>query len=263
MKLYVFDVDGTLVGSSGRMKKAVINAINKKLANGDAVAIASGRPFLGIKKYLDKFIDGRKFAIAANGGATYTYDGEVLDTCALKYSDFLDMYKKFEWLIDKRSASIYCYTLNTVGYFKMTPNTKYESICNGHIRLQNFNRYPGKSEEPILKIMIACDAEKLKDVDFSVEMKKFNEVDSSNYYHEYINKQTDKARGVEALRKLLKINKEECYCFGDEMNDYLMIKNYIGIAMGNSNSRIIEVAKYKTKSVKDNGVAYALEEYFK
>ena len=51
--------------------------------------------------------------------------------------------------------------------------------------------------------------------------------------------------------------------FGDEMNDYEMIKTYNGVAMGNAVSKVKEVAKILTKDCKEDGVSYALEELIK
>lgn len=258
MKLFVFDVDGTLVHYRCKVAKETIDAINNRLRNGDIVAIASGRPFLGIKKYLDLFCDGKKYIIASNGAATYDNNKKLLDIKPIKYKDYVNFYEKYSYLIDKYNASIYCYTLDSVGYFKMTYNTKYESICNGNIRLQNLKKEPLKESDPLLKIMLACDPKYIRKLDFKEEMKNMTKVNSSDTYHEFVNKKTDKSVGVEFLRKKFKLKKEDCYCFGDQMNDYLMIKNYHGVAMGNSVKEVIKVAKIVTKSDKEKGVAYAL-----
>ena len=42
-----------------------------------------------------------------------------------------------------------------------------------------------------------------------------------------------------------------------------MIKNFNGIAMGNATDEIKKVAKYTTKSVLENGVAYAINNIVK
>ncbi|MFA6666853.1 MAG: HAD-IIB family hydrolase [Bacilli bacterium] len=263
MKLFVFDVDGTLVTWTGILRKKTISSINKRLKNGDAVAIASGRPYIGIKKYLDCFCEGKKFAIAANGGATYDYIGNVIDTCALTYKDFYEMNKKYADVIKSKKGSIYCYTLDSVGYFRMTHNTLMESKCNNGIPLIDLNKVHLKDDDVILKIMIAAKKENIEDIDFSYEKNKYHWVDSSSFYHEYVNKDADKARGVETLRKYLNLKNEDCYCFGDEMNDYLMVKNYDGVAMGNANEKVKKVAKFVTKDVKNDGVSFALENYIK
>lgn len=58
MKLFVFDVDGTLVHDGGEISQPVRESIQRRLDMGDAIAIASGRPFIGINKYLSLFKGG-------------------------------------------------------------------------------------------------------------------------------------------------------------------------------------------------------------
>ncbi len=263
MKLFVFDVDGTLVTKRGILRKKTISELNKILDRGDALAIASGRPFVGITKFLDLLHNGNKFVIAANGAATYKYTGEVLDVVSLTYKDFVEFNNKHSIEVKKYGGSIYCYTLKKVGYFYKTRNTINESLCNNHIELQNFNKFPLKSEEPILKIMVAMNEKDFLSLDFDEEKNKFHFVDSSDYYHEFVNKNADKVRGVDTLVKLLNIKEDDCYCFGDQMNDYEMIKKYKGVAMRNSIDSIKNIAKILTKDVKDDGVSFALKNLIK
>lgn len=263
MKLFVFDVDGTLVYSFGRLRKRTISNLNNILDRGDAIAIASGRPYVGIKKFLDFLHDGKKFAIAANGGATYDYEGNVLETVSLTYSDFVEFNNKYEQEVKKYKGSIYCYTIDKIGYFYKTRNAENESICNNYIGLQDFNKEPLKDNDIILKIMVSMPKNDFETIGFEEEKNKYHFVDSSVIYHEFVNKDTDKVRGVKTLVKLLNIKDEDCYCFGDEMNDYEMIKTYNGVAMGNAVSKVKEVAKIFTKDCKEDGVSYALEELIK
>lgn len=263
MKLFVFDVDGTLVYSFGRLRKRTIKNLNDILDRGDAIAIASGRPFVGIKKFLDKLHDGKKYAIAANGAGTYDCEGNILECVSLTYKDFVDFNNKYENEVKKYKGSIYCYTSDKVGYFFKTTNTVMESICNNHIELQDFNKEPLKDNDVILKIMVNLSRKDFAIIGFKDEQIKYHFVDSSSIYHEFVNKDTDKVRGVTALANLLNIKDEDCYCFGDEMNDYEMIKKYNGVAMGNAVPKVKEVAKIFTKDCKEDGVSYALEELIK
>jgi Cof subfamily protein (haloacid dehalogenase superfamily) len=261
MKLFAFDVDATLVDEDYVLKESTIESINSRLRNGDIVAIASGRPFLGIVQYLNRFCEGKKFVIASNGAATYDMDGNVLDIEPVYYKDFVEFQKKYGYLIDKYDASIDCYTLKEVGYFRLTYNVELESTCNGNTPLRDFNLNPMKDDEPLLKMMLACHAKDLERVDFDEVNHKFNHVDSSEFYHEFVNKKTDKSRGVEVLRKLFNLKNEDCYTFGDEMNDYLMIKKFNGVAMGNAVKEVKAVAHFVTLDIKHDGVSYAIKNY--
>ena len=101
MKLFVFDVDGTLVGISQRLRKKTIEALNSILDNGDAIAIASGRNFSGIKKYLEKLHDGKKFLIVANGAALYDYEGNNIYSLCVDDKVLFDIRNSLSYLINE------------------------------------------------------------------------------------------------------------------------------------------------------------------
>ena len=88
MRLYVFDVDGTLVGRDLELKEDVINLLNKVLDNGDVIAIASGRPYIGILQYFNLLHDGKKYCICANGAEVRDINGKVLFQDTLKLKDY-------------------------------------------------------------------------------------------------------------------------------------------------------------------------------
>ena len=65
------------------------------------------------------------------------------------------------------------------------------------------------------------------------------------------------------MRNYLNIEKESVYTFGDSGNDVKMIKDFNGVAMGNASEECKKVAKFVTKSVDENGVIYALDNFVK
>ena len=54
-KLFVFDIDGTLVNRSYELKQEVIDAINLLLESGHYVATCSGRSYIGSTRFLSQF----------------------------------------------------------------------------------------------------------------------------------------------------------------------------------------------------------------
>lgn len=69
-----------------------------------------------------------------------------------------------------------------------------------------------------------------------------------------------KARGIERMIGVLGIAKEDVFAFGDNLNDIEMLQ-YAGhsVAMGNSPESVKKVARYVTKDVSQDGIAYGLE----
>lgn len=59
----------------------------------------------------------------------------------------------------------------------------------------------------------------------------------------------------------IKIDTANIIVFGDELNDYEMIRDYIGVAMENANPAIKEIANYITKSNNEDGIADFLIKY--
>ncbi len=263
MKLFVFEVDGTLVGISQRLRKKTIESLNMILDNGNAIAIASGRNFSGIKKYLEKLHDGKKFLIIANGAALYDYDGNNIYTLGIDDKVLFDIRSALSNLISEKKASIYCYVENDLGYFEYTRWIINEKVAN-RINIRNLNKNPLTLDDKIFKIMIASSKEVSAQINLKEDIINNNHVVRSNaFFIEIVNKEADKSYGVYKLMEHLGINKNDVYTFGDAGNDYLMIKKFNGIAMGNATDEIKKVAKYTTKSVLENGVAYAINDIIK
>ena len=80
--------------------------------------------------------------------------------------------------------------------------------------------------------------------------------------YECILKGYSKETGVEAIRKVLGAEKEDCYAIGDSANDLPMLMA-VGhsIAMGNSPQRLKEAVEYVTDELKADGLANALSHY--
>ena len=70
---------------------------------------------------------------------------------------------------------------------------------------------------------------------------------------------------VNAQKRLLDhlgISSEEVAAFGDGLNDYEMIESVgYGIAMGNAGDELKEKARFVTKPMKEDGIAYAVNEW--
>ncbi|MBO4541529.1 MAG: Cof-type HAD-IIB family hydrolase [Bacilli bacterium] len=258
MKLFVFDVDGTLINDDEPTPE-LIAAVNERLAKGDAVAIASGRPYTGIKPYLDYFQPGLKYSLGANGVIVQKEDGSVLKDFGMDPQEFLDFYARHEKEVGD-GMHLYCYTEKELGCFDLSSSVKWELECN-FMTYRNLNKRPFTKNDKVLKFMLSSTAEKIESFPIYEEDKQYQILRSSPNYLEFVRKDADKASGVEFLRQYLNIEKENVYCFGDQGNDVLMIRNYQGVAMGNATEECKRAAKFVTKPVWENGVAFALKKF--
>jgi len=262
MKLLVFDVDGTLIGADLLWKKSTVDSLNSCLLKGDAIAIASGRPALMIKAFLDKLIPGKKFVIAANGAGVYDLNLHPLSIVGVTFEDYVHFYHDHQNVVDL-GADIYCYTLDKVGYLKYGSFIDFETGLNdiGSIDLL---AHPLNPNDPLLKFMIAWDHPDWSKVNLSDEEKKrYHIIRSDPRFLEFVNPEVDKATGVEALRLHLGLKKRDVYCFGDEGNDLKMVQDYQGVAMGNAIPEVKKAAKFVTLSVGEDGVSYAIKHFVK
>lgn len=264
MKLFVFDVDGTLSADGLTISKTNIEAIQKRLDKGDAIAIASGRPYFGIKKFLNCFTGDNRYSIGSNGAIVQDIDGNPLNILGLKFKDFLELREKYDAILKKEGGQVYAYDIDgNVLTFENSEWTEDETYYNNiKVRIVNKSSFP--LDEGILKVMLCGKPATIAKFKIKPEDKeRYNIVCSDPKYLEFVGKDTDKAAGVLFLMNHLGIKKEDVYCFGDQGNDYLMIKNFQGIAMGNATNDCKRVAKFVTLDVKDDGIKYAIDNYIK
>lgn len=259
MELFVFDVDGTLVNGNKPLLSSEKEAMNKVLTRGDSIAIASGRPYNGVVKYLDELGPGRKFAITSNGAATYAL-GDLIYSQLLTLADYEYIYKKYR----SHKCVIYCYLGNTVACHGMYPVVQ-DEVDYSNMTFLDLNQKKLDLHTPMHKIVIAAlpmDSLEIEGTIDSKDKETYHVMRTSDYFIEFVKKGVDKSIGVEYIRKVFKLKPEQVHTFGDSMNDYLMIKNYDGTAMGNAMPEIKAVAKRITRSVMEDGVSYALNTWF-
>jgi Cof subfamily protein (haloacid dehalogenase superfamily) len=262
MKLLAFDVDDTLIGDDKLFKQTTIDSLNARLAKGDVVAIVSGRPYIGIMRFLSQLGEGKKYPIGANGAAVYDIEGHPLLVEGLEYQDYLSFYLAHQDLV-KMGAEIYCYTLQDVAYFEAAKFISFETKWNGITGL-DLRVHPLAPHTPILKFMIAWENADWSRLSLSEEEKeKYHIIRSDPRFLEFTSPKADKASGVEFLRQYLHIEAKDVYCFGDQGNDVEMIASYQGVAMANAIPEAKKVAKFVTLSANGDGVSYALKHFVK
>lgn len=284
-KLVAIDLDGTLLNSYGIITENTKNVLNKKIEQGMEVVVSSGRTTSSILPILEE-IKGIRYFIAGNGALIYDMQDEKVI-----YNKFIPKAKILEIIKICEENSIF-YTIyteneiitqslkyNVLYYYK--ENLKKEESKQTKIKIvDNIVNYVKDSEENnYLKLMICDESElifnsiinKLREVknveilDVGHQSRKFikdgtDEIALEYYYTEISLEDVDKWTSLEYLIGILGIDKSEIIAIGDNENDKIMIKNaQIGVAMGQSSPKIIEVADVVTDSNDNEGVAKFLE----
>lgn len=283
-KLVAIDLDGTLLNPYGEVsnenKQAIKNAIN----NGVEVVLSSGRIGDSVES-IAYDLGANNYYISGNGSMLYNMKENKIE-----YENFIEKEKmlKLIKICDENSIYYSIYTENMV----ITKSLKYnvafynyensKKLSNKRTNInivQNIYEYVENLEDnKFLKITICDDSE----IIFSRIIDKFKKINNIDvldvahmsrkiikdgteevpveyYYTEITNKNADKWTAIEYLIKKLNIKKEEVIAIGDNMNDELMIKNAgKGVAMGQSNPKIKEIADVVTQDNNNNGVANIL-----
>ncbi len=245
------------------MPPSAIASINKLLAAGHVIAIDSGRPYGGIKPFLDAFAAGEKYAIASNGGAVYSNEGKILSMKSMPISTLF--YFKDRFL--KKGRDVYAYALDNSLYLfgpEVSEWANWEIKENGMPFYTDLNKTKAREKAEILKVMVCGPKEWISAVPFSEEEKeKYNIIITGDEYLEILPKEVNKAEPICPLADSLFIKHEDIYCFGDGANDIEMLSRFNGIAMGEATPLAKKAAKHITKASYENGIQYALEEILK
>lgn len=250
MALVFLDLDGTLL-HQGDPAPGAIEAVKALKANGHIVAIATGRsPRLLYDK--DKLFD-TDYLVLANGGFVshgkkVIYEKYIPNTTVKRLMDFVD---------DIKADLVVEYFDRYVAYRKDTEiPDQFSDIFNIERPALDPVYYP---DEKVFCMVVFKTDDAIKMQSAFPELQ-FNLSNAIGYD---VNIKGDlKADGVRALIDYLDYNEEEVYAVGDGHNDITMIKAVRhGIAMGNGNDALKQVAEYVTTDVNDYGVYNAMKHY--
>ncbi|WP_027702447.1 Cof-type HAD-IIB family hydrolase [Metaclostridioides mangenotii] len=261
-KLIVTDMDGTLLNREQEMTPKNREAIDFAIENGVRVALASGRMYDSAKQHIE-YLNMDIPIIACNGSlikssnGTLIYSNKIDTGLCLKAVEVLEKYNVYyqcqheDLLFCKDSDnkdSIY-YKINEF----MKTQTKVvieddlkDSILNNDILKFTIIEENNTSILPVIK-------EELE----TIEGLKITSSWENNI--EIMSEGVDKGQAIKMLCEHLNIDKSEIMAFGDNYNDIEMLEYAgLGVAMGNSNDDIKEIADYVTDTNEESGFANAI-----
>ncbi len=262
-QLIAIDMDGTLLNETKEISERNKEAIRKAKEMGRHVVIATGRPLVGIRKYLEELDmngDG-DYVIAFNGALVQeAKSGRVIAKITLTWQDYQDLYPVSQSLGVHIQALSETHVMTPVA----NPYTEVEATIND-IETEVIPVAKVNPDTTIIKVMFVDEPEKL---DEAVRLlpewvkEKYTIVRSSDIFLEFLDKRVNKGTGVEALSKEIGVNQEKVICIGDAGNDIAMISFAgLGVAMANAFDEVKAVADVITKSNEEDGVAHVIETY--
>lgn len=258
IKLIAVDLDGTLLNDKQEISVKTKQALQKASRMEIKIVPCSGRPFPGIKDYLNELDlkDSAQYVVAFNGALVLNAQGKPIVEELLSYDDFIF----FEKIADKLQANFHI------------------EVRDKFITLDHFINYYLSRESWLTRMPI--EVSQLKDIKFTKAMFSGSPAEMKNIYRnlseevferynvstsdetliEINSKQASKGNALKELAKKLNLKEDEVIIFGDQTNDISMfdVPGFYKVAMGNAVSEIKKRADFITKTNNEDGIAYAL-----
>lgn len=262
-QLIALDMDGTLLNGDKQISEANNRKISEAKAKGKNVVIATGRPLLGIRGFLEELdmISDEDYVIAFNGALVQTVkSGRIISKTTLSVAEYKELYKHSQEL----GVHIHALTEDSV----TTPvNNKYTGVeaSINDIPILEMPVDDIDEDTTIVKVMMIDEPALLDEIipKLPTEIKeKYTIVRSAPYFLEFLDKSVNKGVGVAAVAKELGLESENVIAVGDAGNDLDMIKYAgLGVAMDNAFDEVKEAAGYITKSNEEDGVAHVIDKF--
>lgn len=244
------DIDGTLLSDSFQIPERNLKAIAAAREKGHMVFINTGRSWGNIPGELhEQFnVDG----IISGSGAMITMNGEIVFKACMSQ----DIIKRVTEYIFKHRE-----------YWALLEGLNDVYAISNDIRERRDYQIPVESPEDYLKICANDEIQviamgKIVPDDFKELFADELTVFQFDTYADLVVKGLNKAVGIQKVLELTGIRRENTIAIGDSNNDYDMLSFAgIGVAMANSQQRILDMADYVTDTNHNCGVAKAIEKF--
>ncbi len=263
-KILILDIDGTLVNSKKEITPATLEYLLKIQDMGHVVALASGRPYPGMKKYAEQL------KLNEYGGYAISFNGGRIINCETEEA-------VFEKRIPNRFAKpIYEYAVeHGIGMVTYRGNKVITGTC-----VDEYMQYEARLNNLVIEkvedFLKTVDFDMVKclltsPVDVALEHEKalqkmlspdLNVFRSEPYFIEITTQGVDKAESIDNLLKIINIPRENSICCGDGFNDLTMVKyGGVGVAMANAQQVVKDNADYITASCDEDGIVEVIKKF--
>ncbi|MEH6882521.1 Cof-type HAD-IIB family hydrolase [Priestia megaterium] len=251
-KIIFFDIDGTLLDHDKKLHASTKKAVRLLKEQGHEVAIATGRaPFMF--KDLREELDIQTY-ISFNG-QYIVLNGEVLYKNPLNKEELQDL---TAFAVEHDHPVVY------MDHEDMKSNIEFHDYIESSISTLKIG-FTHPHQDPtyfkgreIYQSLLFCTAG--EEAPYEEKFKKFDFIRWHEFSTDVLPKGGSKARGIETMIEKLGFDKKDVYAFGDGLNDIEMLE-FVGngVAMGNAEEVVKEVANLVTKDVAEDGILHGLE----
>ncbi|MBR2822853.1 MAG: HAD family phosphatase [Clostridia bacterium] len=257
--LLFFDIDGTIFDDQRRLPASVKPAMEAARANGHQLFINTGRTLCNKDHRLDDFpLDGWIMGC----GTRVIYRGETLQSSEYGLEQTLRLRNIFLGL-----DIPVVYECDTAMYFE--PKGKTVPQISGFREFaERFGIARDAAEDDpefrMVKMFCFAEEKKIRDLERRTEDAgmPYQAIHRGPDAWEIVQGRFSKGTGIDFLRDKLGAGREECYAFGDSMNDYAMFRHAgHSIAMGNATEDVKAVCSHVTDRPENDGIAKALKHF--
>lgn len=245
-KAVVLDLDGTLLRSDKTVSEKTLSVLDECKKRGIIVVVATARFWFKAEPFLD--IIQPDYALLADGTMIF-HNGELIHGFPMDSDTSKNLVKELMNIEDGKDF--------VVGTGKMLLCSA-EGIDEPWRQTYDFSSGFHQPSYKIASVMNSYEeAKKLADK-FECRLYSYR---GENLYA-FTHKESGKYQAVCALGELLNIDLQDIIAFGDDENDYEILK-YCGkgVAVANAIPMIKEIADEITDSNDNDGVAKYLEQY--
>lgn len=268
-KLICMDMDGTLLNDKKEVSERAKKAINKAHELGVKVVIATGRIFVSAEFYGD-IIGVKAPIIASNGAYVREKDSDkAIYEKGLGYENYqliIDLLKKYD-IVPHFYTEDTIYTEKLVHSSLAYKNANKTLPINRQVKIEvvdDWSRLFAERNPKIIKAMaVGDDEKKTKEAKNEfIKLNKFQVVSSMKNTFEVMAKTTSKGNALKKICDYYGIDRNEIISIGDNENDISMIEFAgLGVAMGNAEQIVKNIADYITTTNEEDGVAKVIEKY--
>lgn len=263
IKLITIDVDGTLVTPLKRLTKKNIIEIDRARDLGVHIALASGRPFHSMERYIEKLglmKDGH-FSVCQNG--SYIVDNGTKKSIGGSFQTVSDLIQLDELMAD---FDVEVSAMDDVGFYTRHKRPSFYTKASAFINkldLENVSYKDLDKDIHFGRFLVLGSARSIEEVLANMPKEvtdNYYAVQTAPFQIEVMNKDANKGYAVREMAARLGITADEIMSIGNEKNDIPMLEQTgFPVAMANAVEELKPHAKFITKSNLNSGVGYAVE----
>lgn len=268
VKLIALDMDGTVLRSDKTISPKTAHALKTALARGIILVPASGRTRLMLPQQMLE-LGPIRYAITSNGATAVdleedriVYSNQMTREESDRIIDFLTPYHVLVATYTQGRPYADKKRYGLLSTFQGYPKVLMDLILKYQTFVDDLPQFLKQNGFCIEKINIPFMEPDVHDelVEKLGKMKEYAITASFKNNIEINRASANKGDALSHLCGQLGISAGEVMAFGDERNDLQMLTFAgCGVAMGNGDASIQQIADYVTRSNDEDGVAYALE----